>query len=43
MAKDTKVGKITHYYDQLGVGIVKLAKPLKVGQTVKINDKNNKF
>jgi len=43
MAKDTKVGKITHYYDQLGVGIVKLAKPLKVGQAVKISGKTTNF
>ena len=43
MAKDTKVGKITHYYDKLGVGIIKLAKPLKVGQTVKISGKTTNF
>lgn len=43
MAKDTKVGKITHYYDKLGVGIVKLTKPLKVGQTVKVSGKTTNF
>ena len=43
MAKDTKVGKITHYYDKLGVGIIKLIKPLKVGQTVKISGKTTDF
>ena len=43
MAKDTKVGKVTHYYDKLGVGIIKLVKPLKVGQTVKINGKTTNF
>jgi hypothetical protein len=43
MAKDTKVGKVTHYYDHLGVGIVKLIKPLKVGQTVKIGGKTTNF
>ena len=43
MAKDTKVGKITHYYDKLGVGIIKLIKSLKVGQTVKISGKTTSF
>lgn len=43
MAKDTKIGKITHYYDKLGVGIIKLVKPLKVGQTVKISGKTTNF
>ena len=43
MAKDTKVGKITHYYDKLGVGIIKLVKSLKVGQTVKISGKTTNF
>lgn len=43
MAKDTKVGRITHYYDKLGVGIVKLTKPLKVGQAVKISGKTTNF
>lgn len=43
MAKDTTVGKISHYYDHLGVGIVKLTKPLKVGQTVKISGKTTNF
>lgn len=43
MAKDTTVGKITHYYDHLGVGIVKLTGALKVGQTVKISGKTTNF
>lgn len=43
MAENTLVGKITHYYDKLGVGIVKLVKPLKVGQTVKIGGKTTNF
>jgi len=28
------IGKVVHYYDKLGVAIVKLASPLKVGDTV---------
>ncbi len=34
MAKDL-VGKVIHYYDKIGVAIVKLDKPLKVGDKVK--------
>ncbi len=30
-----KVGKVTHYYDNLGVAIVKLEATLKVGDKVK--------
>jgi putative protease len=30
-----KVGKVTHYYDKLGVAIVKLEATLKVGDRVK--------
>lgn len=31
---DKKVGKVTHYYDKIGVAIVDLASPLKLGDTV---------
>lgn len=31
------IGNVTHYYDKLGVGIVKLKSPLKVGDTVKFS------
>ncbi|MBU0766265.1 hypothetical protein KKF55_00555 [Patescibacteria group bacterium] len=37
MATATKVkpiGKVVHYYDKIGVAIVELVKPLKVGDTV---------
>ena len=37
MATATKtkpIGKVVHYYDKIGVAIVDLAKPLKVGDTV---------
>jgi len=39
----TKVGKITHYYDHIGVAIVKLSKTLKVGDKIKISGHNNEF
>lgn len=37
MSKDA-VGKVTHYYDKIGVAIVKLDKELSVGQHVKFGD-----
>lgn len=38
---DTKVGKITHYYDKIGVAVVKMTKgDLKVGDKVKLTGKD---
>jgi len=33
---DKKIGEITHYYANIGVGIVKLSGTLKVGDTIRI-------
>jgi putative protease len=33
---DKKIGKVTHYYNHLGVGIVRLTAAVAVGNTVKI-------
>ncbi len=33
---DTKVGNITHYYDKIGVAVVDILAPLKVGDKIKI-------
>jgi hypothetical protein len=35
MADDKPVGKVVHYYDKIGVAVVKLEKGVKVGDTVK--------
>lgn len=35
-----KIGKVTHYFDHLGVAIIKLSAPLKKGETVEF--KNSK-
>lgn len=35
MNKSDLVGKVVHYYDKMGVAIVRLKKPLKVGDKVK--------
>lgn len=37
------IGTITHYYDKLGVGIVKLKNSLKVGDTVKFSGHKTNF
>jgi len=38
---DTKIGKITHYYDKIGVAVLEVTdNPLRVGKTIKITDKN---
>ena len=34
-----KIGTITHYYDKIGVGIIKLGKALKKGQELEFKDK----
>ena len=33
---EEKIGKITHFFDQIQVAIIKLEKPLKKGDQVKI-------
>lgn len=32
--KQKKVGKVTHYYNKIGVGIVKFSSPVKTGNTL---------
>lgn len=32
---DQKVGKVTHYYDKIGVAVVELSDSLKVGDRIK--------
>lgn len=40
---EVKVGKITHYYGKIGVAIVEVAVPIKVGDTIKISGHDNEF
>ena len=42
-SKAKAVGKVTHYYDKIGVAIIKLATGLKVGDTIKITIKNGEL
>lgn len=40
---DVKVGKVIHYYDKIGVAVVEVLKPIKVGDTLKISGHDNEF
>lgn len=40
---DFKVGKITHYYDKIGVAVVELTGNLAVGDTIKISGHGREF
>ena len=37
------LGKVIHYYDKIGVAVLKLKKPLKVGDLVKFIKSDNEF
>jgi len=37
------VGKVVHYYDKIGVAIIRLSKDLKVGDTVRFVKGDNAF
>ncbi|HUD09838.1 MAG TPA: hypothetical protein VMR77_03510 [Patescibacteria group bacterium] len=43
MADKDLVGKVIHYYDKIGVAVVKLDKALKVGGKVKFVHGENEF
>jgi len=38
---DKLVGKITHYYDKIGVAVVEVKEKIKVGDTIKIKAPDN--
>lgn len=40
---NVKVGKITHYYDKIGVAVVKVSKTIKVGDKIKISGHDKEF
>jgi putative protease len=40
---DVKIGKIIHYYNKIGVAVLKLDKPLSVGDKIKISGHDNEF
>lgn len=40
---EKKIGEITHYFDKIGVAIVKLSSPLKVGDSIKVKGATTDF
>lgn len=43
MAKETKVGKVTHYFSKIGVGVIKLEAELKVGDVIHVKGATSDF
>jgi translation elongation factor EF-1alpha len=43
MAKKDLIGKVIHYYDKIGVAVIKLQKSLKVGDKVKFEKGDMSF
>ncbi len=41
---DIQIGKVTHYYDKIGVAVVEVKnQPLKVGDRVKVSGHDSEF
>lgn len=40
---NVKVGKVSHYFDKISVAVIRVAKPLKVGDNIKISGHGNEF
>ncbi len=43
MAEEKLIGKITHYFSNIGVGIIELSDELKVGDTIRIKGATTDF
>lgn len=43
MSKDNPIGKVVHWYDKLGVAVIKLNKTLKVGDQIKVKRGDYEF
>ena len=43
MAEEKLVGKIVHYYTNIGVGIIELSDALKVGDKIHVKGHNDDF
>ena len=43
MANDSLVGTISHYYSQIGVGIISIKNTLNVGDKIKIKGHSTEF
>jgi len=40
---DKQIGLVTHYYDKIGVAVIKLTSALKTGDTVKFSGHDQEF
>jgi selenocysteine-specific translation elongation factor len=40
---EIEIGKITHYFDKIGVAVIKLSGELKKGEKIKIKEGENEF
>lgn len=40
---DKPIGEVTHYFDKIQVAAIKLSKPLKVGDAIKIQGHTTQF
>jgi translation initiation factor IF-2 len=40
---DVKIGKITHYYDKIGVAVIELTSDLSMGDEIKISGHDKEF
>ena len=43
MAEEKPIGEITHYYDHIGVAIIKFNKAMKKGETIAIRGAHTDF
>ena len=43
MADEKEVGKVTHFYDKISVGVIDLSGPLKVGDNIHIQGAHDDF
>ncbi len=43
MAEEKLIGKVTHYYGKLGVAIIELSEPLRLGQTIHFKGAHDDF
>jgi len=43
MAKEKQIGKITHYFGQIGVGVIELSANLKVGDEISVQGGERNF
>lgn len=40
---DTKIGEIIHYYNKIGVAVIKVLSTIKVGDRIKISGHDHEF